>query len=134
MAKACDFSLAGRVAVVTGGSRGIGRSIALGLAEAGADIVVAARKKPDLDALVKEVEAKGRKALPVECNVRERAQLESLMKATMDRFGRLDILVNNVGTNPTYGPIIDAEERLWDTVMNTNLKSAFLLSQAAARS
>ncbi|MBI3954219.1 MAG: SDR family oxidoreductase [Chloroflexi bacterium] len=133
MARIADFSLTGRVAIVTGGSRGIGRSIALALAEAGADVAVAARKRPDLDQVVKEIEARGRQALPVECNVREREHLENLVKATTDRFGRLDIVVNNAGTNPTFGPIVDMEERAWDVVMNTNLKAAFLLSQAAAR-
>ncbi len=133
MAKICDFSLGGRVAVVTGGSRGIGRSIALGLAEAGAEVVVAARKRADLDLVVQEIEALGRQALPVECNVREREHLDNLLKATLARFGRLDILVNNAGTNPVFGPILDMEERAWDVVMNTNLKAVFLLSQAAAR-
>lgn len=133
MPKICDFSLNGRVAIVTGGSRGIGRSIALGLAEAGADVVAAARKRPDLEQVVKEIEALGRQALPVECNVRERPQLEALVKATTERFGKLDILVNNAGTNPVVGPLVDLEERAWDVVMNTNLKAAFLLSQAAAK-
>jgi len=133
MSKVCDFSLVGKVAVVTGGSRGIGRAIALGLAEAGADVVVAARKHPGLDSVTGEILALGRQALPIECNVRQRPHLDNLVARTVERFGRLDILVNNAGANPAFGDLIDLEEPAWDVVMNTNLKAAFLLSQAAAK-
>ena len=123
-----DFSLEGKVAIVTGGSRGIGHSISLGLAEAGADVVVAARKPGPIQETVEAVEAMGRKALGVETNVRRMEHLQNLVQQTKDTFGRIDILVNNAGTNPHFGPIHTIEEGQWDVVMNTNLKAPFFLS------
>ena len=123
-----DFSLEGKVAIVTGGSRGIGRSIALGLAEAGADVAIAARKPGPLQEAVEAVEAVGRKAIGVETNVRRMDELENLVTRTKDELGRVDILVNNAGTNPHFGPIHTIEEGQWDAVMNTNLKAPFFLS------
>jgi NAD(P)-dependent dehydrogenase (short-subunit alcohol dehydrogenase family) len=127
------FSLAGKVALVTGGSRGIGRAIALTFAEAGADVVVSARKLPDLEEVAKEIKAKGRKALAVASHVAKLEDSKSLIEKVKSEFGRLDILVNNAGTNPYPGPLIDAEEWAWDVTMNVNLKGPFLLGQMAAR-
>lgn len=126
-----EFSLAGKVAVVTGGSRGIGRAIAIALAEAGADIVVAARKPESLEETVAEIAKTGRRALAVPTNVRETEALKNLVAETKRQFGRLDILVNNAATNPVFGPIANLEERTWDTIMNTNVKAAWLLSKFA---
>lgn len=126
-----DFSLAGKVAIVTGGSRGIGRAISIALAEAGADVVVAARKAESLEETVAEIVKAGRRALAVPTNVRETEALRSLVAETKRQFGRLDILVNNAATNPVFGPIAKLEERTWDTIMNTNVKSAWLLSTFA---
>jgi NAD(P)-dependent dehydrogenase (short-subunit alcohol dehydrogenase family) len=100
-----DFSLKDKVAIVTGGSRGIGRSIALGLAEHGADIVVAARKPEPMAEAVAAVQAIGRRAIAVPTNVRRIADLKALVERTGEEFGRLDILVNNAGTNPVFGPV-----------------------------
>jgi len=127
------FSLAGKVALVTGGSRGIGRAIALTFAEAGADVVVSARKLPDLEEVAKEIKAKGRKALAVASHVAKLEDSKNLIEKVKSEFGRLDILVNNAGTNPYPGPLIDAEEWAWDVTMNVNLKGPFLLGQMAAK-
>jgi NAD(P)-dependent dehydrogenase (short-subunit alcohol dehydrogenase family) len=126
-----DFSLEGKVAIVTGGSRGIGRAIAVGLAEAGADVAVAARKPEALAEAVEAVKATGRRGVGIPTNVRRREELQSLVAETRERLGRLDILVNNAGTNPVFGPIQDVDERAWNAIMDTNLKSAFFLSVLA---
>jgi dehydrogenase/reductase SDR family protein 4 len=126
-----NFSLDGKVAIVTGGSRGIGRSIALGLAEAGADVALAARKPEALEEALSDVKATGRRAIAVPTNVRREEECEQLVTRTANELGRVDILVNNAGTNPVFGPIQDLDERGWDTIMNTNVKSCFLLSKLA---
>ena len=127
------LSLDGQVALVTGGSRGIGKAIALAFAEAGADVIVSSRKQEALDAAAEEIAATGRRALAVAANNRKPEELRTLMKRVRAEFGRLDILVNNAATNPVMAPLVDIEERAFDTIMNTNLKGYFLMSQMAAR-
>ncbi len=124
-----DFSLEGKVAIVTGGSRGIGRSIAIGLAEAGANVAIAARKQESLEEAVAAVKATGSKGIAVATNVRRMEELENLVEETKKQFGRVDILVNNAATNPVFGPVADLDERAFDVVMNTNVKSCFFLSK-----
>ena len=124
-----NFSLEGKVAIVTGGSRGIGRSIAVGLAENGANVVVAARKPESMEEAVAEVNATGRKGIGIPTNVRDMDALQNLVDETKKQLGRVDILVNNAGTNPVFGPVQNIDERAWDTIMNTNLKSPFFLSK-----
>ena len=126
-----DFSLAGKVAIVTGGSRGIGRSIAIALAEAGAFVSIAARKPEALAEAVATVEAAGGRALAVPTNVRRSEDLANLIEATKQAFGRIDILVNNAGTTPVFGPVEETDEAAWDVIMNTNVKSMFFLSVRA---
>ncbi len=126
-----DFSLEGKVAIVTGGSRGIGRSIALGLAEHGADVAVAARKPEALAEATSAVESLGRRAIAVPTNVRRAEDLRGLVERTVAELGRVDILVNNAGTNPVYGPVQEIDERAWDMIMDSNVKSAHLLSNHA---
>jgi NAD(P)-dependent dehydrogenase (short-subunit alcohol dehydrogenase family) len=128
-----DFSLEGRVALVTGGSRGIGRAFALGLAQAGADVVVASRKLPDLEKVSEEIRGLGRKSLAVAAHVAKMDQIKDLVGKVKDEFGKIDILVNNAATNPVMDHALDVEERAWDTIMNLNLKGLFFLSQAVAR-
>ncbi len=126
-----DFTLKGKVAIVTGGSRGIGRSIAIALAEAGADVCVAARKPEALEEAVAAVNATGRRGIGVPTNVREIPALQNLIDETKKQLGRVDILVNNAATNPVFGPVQNMDERAWDTIMNTNVKSLFFLSKLA---
>jgi NAD(P)-dependent dehydrogenase (short-subunit alcohol dehydrogenase family) len=128
-----DFSLEGKVALVTGGSRGIGESTAVGFAQAGADVVVSSRKIEELERVADRVRALGRKAMAVPAHLGRIDQLQPLVDTVIKEFGRLDILVNNAGTNPAVSSVLDMEERLWDSVMNLNLKGLWFLSQATAR-
>ncbi|HEX76532.1 MAG TPA: glucose 1-dehydrogenase [Dehalococcoidia bacterium] len=128
-----NFSLEGKVALVAGGSRGIGRASALAFAEAGADVVVSSRKLPDLEVVAEEIRARGRKGLAIASHIAKIEESKDLVEKVKAEFGRIDILMNNAGTNPYYGPIIDAEEWAWDTTMNVNLKGPFMLSQLVAR-
>jgi NAD(P)-dependent dehydrogenase (short-subunit alcohol dehydrogenase family) len=128
-----DFSLNGKVALITGGSRGIGKATALGLARAGADIAIASRTLTDLESVAAEIRDLGRKALPVEAHVGKLEQINNLVQTVHNEFGRIDILVNNAGTSPALSGLLDMEERLWDSIMNLNLKGLVFLSQAVAR-
>lgn len=127
------FRIDGKVALVTGGSRGIGKAIALALAEAGADVALASRKLPELEATAEEIRKMGRKAVPMQANVRHLPEIDNLVKKAMEEFGRIDILINNAGTNPTYDSIFNMDEPVWDIIMGLNLKGYFFLSQAVAK-
>jgi len=128
-----ELSLKDNVALVTGGSRGIGKAIALGLARAGADVVIASRKLPDLEKVADEIQGLGRRALAVPTHVAKTEEINTLVNKVTDGFGRIDILVNNAGSNPVMDSALDIDERAWDTIMNLNLKGLFFLSQAVAR-
>ena len=128
-----SFSLEGKVALVAGGSRGIGKASALALAEAGADVVVTSRKLPDLEVVADEIKSRGRKGLAIASHIGKIEESKDLVDKVMAQFGRIDILLNNPGTNPFWGPVIDAEEWAWDITMNVNLKGIFFLSQLVAR-
>ena len=128
-----DFSLKGKVALVTGGSRGIGKAIAVGLAKSGADVALASRKLPDLEEVAKEIKAAGRKSLAVATHVGRLEEINNLVSKVKEEFGKIDILVNNAGTNPTMDQAMEIEERAWDSIMNLNLKGLFFLSQAVAK-
>jgi NAD(P)-dependent dehydrogenase (short-subunit alcohol dehydrogenase family) len=122
------FDLTGRVALVTGGSRGLGRQMVLGMAAAGADVVIASRKLDACAALARQVEEQtGRRALPVACHVGRWAELEALVQAACDGFGHVDILVNNAGMSPVYPSPAEVSEELWDKVLAVNLKGPFRL-------
>lgn len=127
------ISLDGKVALVTGGSRGIGRASALALADVGADVVVASRKLPDVEAVAGEIRAIGRKGLAMASHVAKIEDSKNLVEKVMAEFGRIDILMNNAGTNPYYGPLLEAEEWAWDRTIDVNLKGHFFLSQLVAR-
>lgn len=116
-------ALAGRTALVTGGSRGIGRAIALRMAEAGANVVVSSRKAEDCEAVVAEIAAAGGNAIAVPCNVSHLETLPALVQAAREAFGTIDILVGNAAANPYYGPLTGIEERALDKIMATNLKA-----------
>ncbi|MDP6180045.1 MAG: glucose 1-dehydrogenase [Desulfatiglandales bacterium] len=125
------FSLEKRVAVVTGGGRGIGKFIAKGLAEAGASVVLASRKVENCIAAAKELEALGVKALSVKCDLEKVEDIDNLLKTTMESFGRIDILVNNAGL--TWGaPTLEYPLDKWEKVINVNLRAVFLLCKNAA--
>lgn len=126
--------LDGKIAIVTGASRGIGRSIALTFAENGARLVLASRNKyGELDEVANEVRGISESVLSVPTNLGKTEDIERLVAEAKREFGRIDILVNNAASNPAIGPLIDTEERTWDHVMNVNLKGCFLLSQRVAR-
>ena len=128
-----NFSLSGKVALITGGSRGIGKATALGFARAGADVAIASRTLPDLEIVANEIRSFGGKALPVAAHVGKLEQTKNLVQTVQREFGRIDILVNNAGTSPALSGMLDIEERLWDSIMNLNLKGLVFLSQAVAR-
>lgn len=127
------FSLQDKVAIVTGASRGIGRAIALGFAEAGADVALAARSEPDLETLAKEIDALGRRALPVATDVTKREDLETLIARTTSELGRLDVLVNNAGGTRFMAPLLTLRESGWDKSLALNLTSVFHATQLAAQ-
>jgi NAD(P)-dependent dehydrogenase (short-subunit alcohol dehydrogenase family) len=126
------FSLKGKTAVVTGGSRGIGKAIAQGLAKAGAKVTVTSRKMNDLEANAAEIKAFGGEAFPLQAHLGKIEEINRMVSTVMDKFGRIDILVNNAGTSPASGTVLDADERLWETIMNLNLKGLYFTSQAVA--
>ena len=128
-----DFSLEGKIALITGGSRGIGQATALGFARAGADIAIASRKLPDLEKTAEEIRELGKKALAVAAHMGRTEDINNLVTKVREEFGRIDILVNNAGTNPTMAPALEVDERAWDAIMNVNLKGLFFLSQAVAQ-
>ena len=123
------FDLTDKVAIVTGGSRGLGRAIVRGLAAAGADVVIASRNLASCQELAAEVERDtGRRTLPVACHVGLWADVDALAAAAYEAFGRVDILVNNAGMSPVYDDLLDVTEELWDKVINVNLRGPFRLS------
>ena len=127
------FSLEGKVALVTGASRGIGRAIALGFAEAGADVAVAARTEEDLLTLAKEIDTVGRRALVVPTDVRDRAAIQSMIDRTVEGLGKLDILVNNAGGSNFMSPIVGLRPEGWDKLRTLNLDSVFHGTQIGAQ-
>lgn len=125
--------LTGKVAVVTGGSRGIGRAIVQTLAEAGADVVIASRKLGACEAAAAEVHAStGSKAVAVACHVGRWAECDALIAESLARLGRLDVFVNNAGMSPPYEALHLVSEELWDKTVDVNLKGPFRLAALAA--
>src|SRR5262245_36757936 len=122
-----SISLTGKVALVTGGGRGIGKSIARHLAEAGANVVIASRKLPNLLAAAEEMSSLPGKVVPVECHVGRREQLENLVRETVSRLGPVDVLVNNSATNIGQGPSLDVTDEMLDKMIEINVKAALRL-------
>jgi len=126
------FDLTDRVVLITGGSRGLGRELAFTAAHCGADVVIASRNYDTCADTAKEIEAEtGRAAMPYAVHVGRWNQLDGLIDAVYDRFGKLDVLVNNAGMSPTYDKLTDVTEKLFDSVVNLNLKGPFRLSALA---
>jgi 3-oxoacyl-[acyl-carrier protein] reductase len=124
--------LEGKVALITGAARGIGKEISLALARAGADIVACALHQPNLDILATEVQKLGRKTETVIANVSKKDEVESMVDMAIQTFGRIDILVNNAGIT-RFTPFLEMTEQEWDDVMSIDLKGVFLVSQAVAK-
>jgi len=127
------FSLEGKVALVTGASRGIGRAIAIGFAEAGADVAVAARSEGDLETLAKEIDAAGRRALVVPTDVTSRESIQTMVDRTISELGGLDILVNNAGGSNFMSPLVGMRPAGWDKIRTLNLDSVFHATQIGAQ-
>ncbi len=120
-----DFNLSGRVALITGASRGIGRAIAEAYAAAGAKVVLASRKQEGLDQVAETIRAKGGEALPIAAHTGDPAAVVALVVQTVRACGGIDILVNNAATNPHFGPLLSADEAQWDKILEVNLKGYF---------
>lgn len=122
------FSLDGKVAIITGASKGIGESIARGMAEAGAKVVISSRKQAAVDEVAEGFKAEGLEATGIACHVGDEGQLQNLVDKTMEAYGRIDIIVNNAATNPVYAPIAQVEGNIFDKIMGVNVKSPFAFS------
>ncbi len=121
------FDLTGKVAIVTGSTKGIGKAIAIAYARAGAKVVISSRKADMCDAVAREIAAEGHEALAIPCHVGDGDQLKALVDATVRTWGTVDILVCNAATNPVYGPMAEAGDEAFDKIMQTNIKSVFQL-------
>jgi NAD(P)-dependent dehydrogenase (short-subunit alcohol dehydrogenase family) len=126
-----SLDLTGKVALVTGGSRGLGKTIAMAIAGKGANVVICGRKQENLDQAVAALRQKGAKGLALRANVGSADEVAGLFQSVEDRFGKLDILVNNVGMNILTPSVAMADEALWDKIIATNLKGTFLTSRGA---
>jgi NAD(P)-dependent dehydrogenase (short-subunit alcohol dehydrogenase family) len=126
------FSLKGKVAVITGGGRGIGQAIAFAFAKAGAKVVITSRKAQDLEATSNEIKAFGGEAFALPAHLGKTEEIKKMIDAVMAKYGRIDILVNNAGASPAMGSVLECDDRLWDKLMDINLKAAYFISQAAA--
>jgi NAD(P)-dependent dehydrogenase (short-subunit alcohol dehydrogenase family) len=128
MSKAHIIDMTGKVVLITGGSRGLGRTMALGFAEAGADIVVASRRSEACQQVAREIERLGRRAMAYACHVGHWEACDALADAAYARFGRIDVLINNAGKSPLYDRPVEISEELYDSVLNLNLKGPFRLT------
>ncbi|RJQ74612.1 MAG: SDR family oxidoreductase [Desulfobacteraceae bacterium] len=127
------FSLDGKIAVVTGGGRGIGKAIAQGFAKAGAKVAITSRKIDDLKETADGIKSFGGVAVPIQAHLGKMEEIHKMVDTVMQQFGRIDILVNNAGASPAMASVLDSEERLWETIMNLNMKGLYFISQAVAR-
>ena len=121
------FDLSGKVALITGSTRGIGKAIAEQMASMGAKVTVSSRKKEACIAVAAEITASGGEAFPFACNIGRKAELQALVDATVAKFGRIDVLVCNAAINPYFGPALGVSDEAFDKIMGTNVKSNFWL-------
>lgn len=121
------FDFTDKVVLITGGSRGMGRSMALAFAERGADVIIASRKIDNCEAVAREIEAMGRQALAVACHVANWDDIEKLVDASYERFGTIDVLINNAGMSPLYDKVSNVTDELFDKVIGVNLKGPYRL-------
>ena len=126
------FDLSGQVALITGSSRGIGKSIAEQMAAAGAKVVISSRKQEACDQVRDEIRARGGEAISIACNIGRKEEIEALVKATLEQMGRIDILVCNAAVNPFYGSLMKLDDDAWDKIMDSNVKSSWWFCKLAA--
>jgi NAD(P)-dependent dehydrogenase (short-subunit alcohol dehydrogenase family) len=125
-----ERALEGKVAIITGASRGIGRAIALRLSQAGASVVVCSRKIEGVEAVAREIRSQGGDARAIQAHIGRSEDVTALVEQTMEAYGRVDITVNNAATNPHFGPLLSASEEQWEKVFNTNAKGVFRMCRA----
>lgn len=123
-----QFNLEGKVAVITGSSKGIGKAIAQGLAEHGASVVISSRNQEAVDEVANLFNVQGLDAIGIACHIGKAEQREALLSKTIERFGGIDILVNNAAINPYFGPLEGSDEAVFDKIMDVNVKAPWLLS------
>lgn len=123
-----QFNLKGKVAIITGSSKGIGKAIAKGLAENGAQVVISSRNQEACDEVVNEFSQEGLKAVGIACHIGNEDQRKNLVDKTIEAFGRIDILVNNAAINPVFGPIEEVDPAIFDKIMDVNVKAPWSLS------
>ncbi len=128
-----NIDLSGKVALVTGGSRGLGKAVALAMAEKGAKVVICGRKQENLDLAMEELQKPGFEVMALPAHIGKSDQVTALFETINERFGGLDILVNNVGMNILTPFVAEVDEKLWDKIIETNLKGTFLASSQAVR-
>jgi len=127
------FQLKGKIALVTGGSRGIGESIARTLASAGAHVIVSSRKLPDCEKVAESIRADGGSAEAIACHIGEMAQIDAIWAQIAEKHGRLDILINNAATNPHYGPIHETDLSAFQKTVDVNIRGYFFMSANGVR-
>lgn len=127
------FSLEGKVAIITGGGRGIGKGIAEGYAKVGAKVIITSRKINDLEVTAEEIRAAGGDCIALQSHLGRMEEIGKMVDAVMDKYGRIDILVNNAGASPSMADVLNTDERLWETTINLNLKGTYFTSQAVAK-
>ena len=126
------FSLKGKVAIVTGASRGIGKAIAMQLSGAGAKVIISSRKEEDCEKVANEIKNKGNYAEVIPCHVGRKDEIRNLVKESIDKYNGIDILVSNAATNPAYGPLEQLNDNAFDKVLEVNLKSSIWLINEAS--
>ena len=122
------FDLSGKVAIITGSSKGIGEAIARALAEFGAKVVISSRKQEAVDEVAKQFRADGLDATAIACHVGKEGDIQNLVDKTLETYGRIDILVNNAAINPVYDPLSKVNAEVFDKIMNVNVRACFLLA------
>ena len=134
MSKQPDFDLTGKVALITGASRGIGQAIAEAYAAAGAKVVLASRKQEALDEVAEIIRGNGGEALPIAAHTGDDDAVNELVAKATEAYGGIDIAVNNAATNPHFGPVMTADESHWDKIMDVNVKGYFRVAKGCASS